>query len=196
VPSQQLAIGTLATLSPIKGQHHMVEAAALLSDEFPGLRIVLAGAATVDDPGYPQELRELASALGIGDRLELPGFVADVATILARLTVFVNATYRARRNFGREGLAAAMVEASWVGLPVVTTRGGGSAEGMKDGLTGTLTDPDDPPALAAAIAPYLRDRELAVSTGEAGRRFAREHFSPEALVPRLFDVLERAASTR
>ena len=195
-PSQRLAVGTLATLSPIKGQHHILEAAALLSDEFPDLQIVLAGAPTSDDPGYVQELRELAGGLGIGDRLELPGFVADVTTVLARLTVFVNATFRDQRGFGLEGLGAAMVEASWAGLPVVATRGGGSPEGMKDGLTGTLADPDDPPALAAAIAPYLRDRELARRTGEAGRRFARDHFSPEVLVPRLFEALERAASTR
>jgi len=195
-PSERLAVGTLATLSPIKGQHHIVEAAALLADEFPDLRIVLAGAPTADDPGYAQELRELASGLGIGNRLELPGFVADVGAVLARLTVFVNATFRDERGFGMEGLSGAMLEASWAGLPVVATRGGGTPEGVRDGLTGTLADPGDPPALAAAIAPYLRDRELALRTGEAGRRFARAQFSPEALAPRLFEALERAASTR
>jgi len=173
-PSERLAVGTLATLSPIKGQHHIVEAAALLADEFPDLRIVLAGAPTADDPGYPQ----------------------DVGAVLARLTVFVNATFRDERGFGMEGLSGAMLEASWAGLPVVATRGGGTPEGVKDGLTGTLADPGDPPALAAAIAPYLRDRELALRTGEAGRRFAREQFSPKGLAARLFEALERAASAR
>jgi glycosyltransferase involved in cell wall biosynthesis len=195
-PSERLAIGTLATLSPIKGQHHIVEAAALLSDEFPDLQVVLAGAPTADDPGYAQELRESAVRLGIGERLELRGFVAEVGTVLARLTVFVNATSRGERGFGMEGLSGAMLEASWAGLPVVATRGGGTPEGIRDGVTGTLADPDNPPALAAAIAPYLRDRELARRTGEAGRRFAREHFSPESLAARLFEALEQAASRR
>src|SRR5438128_3285656 len=195
-PSERLAIGTLATLSPIKGQRHIVEAAALLSEEFPDLRIVLAGAPTLDDPGYPQELRELAGGLGIGNRLELLDFVADVSTVLARLTVFVNAPFRDERGFGMEGLSGAMLEASWAGLPVGSTSGGGQREGLRDGVTGTLANPADPPALAAAIAPYLRDRELARKTGEAGRRFARERFSPEVLAPRLFAALEQVASTR
>src|SRR5439155_24328898 len=107
-PSERPAIGTLATLSPIKGQHHIVEAAALLSDEFPDLQVVLAGAPTRDDPGYAQELRELADGLGMGGRLQLLGFVVDVSSVLARMTVFVNATFRDQRGFGREGLGGAM----------------------------------------------------------------------------------------
>jgi glycosyltransferase involved in cell wall biosynthesis len=192
-PSEQPSIGTLATLTPIKGQRHIVEAAGLLSREFPDLRVVLAGAPSGDHPGYPQELRELAAGLGIGERLELPGFVAEVGEVLRRLTVFVNATYRDERGFGWEGLGGAMLEASWAGLPVVATRGGGTPEGMQDGITGTLVDPADPRALATAIATYLRDRELARSTGEAGRRFVRERFAPEVLAGRLFRVLEESA---
>jgi glycosyltransferase involved in cell wall biosynthesis len=193
-PSERPAIGTLATLSPIKGQHHIIEAAALLSEEFHDLRVVLAGAPTADDPGYPQELRDLASRLGIANRFELGGFVADVSEVLERLTVFVNATFRGQRGFGREGLSGAMLEASWAGLPVVATSGGGSHEGMRDGVTGTLCEPANPTALAAAVAPYLRDRELARRTGEAGRRFTREQFSPEAITPRLYQALARAAA--
>jgi phosphatidylinositol alpha-1,6-mannosyltransferase len=162
----------------------------------PDLRVVLAGASTADHPDYPRELRELASSLGLGERVGLPGFVANVAEILSRLTVFVNATCRGERGFGREGLGAAMLEASWAGLPVVATRGGGSHEGMQDGATGTLAEPANPRALAAAIRPYLRDRELAVRTGEAGRCFTRERFLPDVLAPRLFTALEAAARPR
>ena len=57
---------------------------------------------------------------------------------------------------------------------------------MRDGLTGTLVDPADPPGLARAIAPYLRDPELAKATGQAGRRFARAHLPPGELSLQLF----------
>lgn len=190
---EPLAIGTLATLVPIKGQAHIMEAAAILSREFPQLRVVLAGAASPDFPAYPAELRRLATRLGLTERLELNGFVEDVTGVLARLTVFVNATWRDERGFGLEGLGASTLEASWVGLPVVATRGGGSAEAVLDGVTGTLVEPGDPPALAAAIAPYLRDVELARRTGEAGRRFTRERFAPQPAADRLFAALSRAA---
>jgi glycosyltransferase involved in cell wall biosynthesis len=185
------AIGTLASLTPIKGQRDIVEAAGLLSEEFPDLRVLLAGAPTFKHPGFPDELRRLADSVGVGDRLELSGFVEDVSEILGRLTVFVNATYRDGRGFGGEGLGNATVEAGWVGLPVVATRGGGSPEAMQDGLTGTLVEPADPADLARGIAPYLRDPHLARRAGENGRRYTRERFAPEATVPRLFGVLAR-----
>jgi glycosyltransferase involved in cell wall biosynthesis len=191
-PAEQPAIGTLATLTPIKGQRHIVEAAGLLLGEFPRLRVVLAGGIAPNHPDYPGELRALAEEVGLGEGLELTGFIEDVDAILRRLTVFVNATYRDEHGFGWEGLSGAMLEASWAGLPVVATRGGGTAEGLEDGVSGTLVEPGDPAALAAAIAPYLRDRELACRTGEAGRRFTRERFAPRVAAARLFGALEEA----
>jgi glycosyltransferase involved in cell wall biosynthesis len=186
---RQLTIGTAATLTPIKGQRHIIEAAGILSKEFPQLRVILAGAPSPDYPGYPDELRRLAEGLGVGSRLELTGFVEDVVKVLSRLTVFLNATYRDSHGFGWEGLSGAMLEASWAGLPVVASRGGGTPEGLHDGVTGTLVAPQDPAGMARAIAPYLRDPGLAVSTGEAGWRFARERFAPEVCAARLFQAL-------
>ena len=186
-------IGTLASLIPIKGQRHIIEAAALLAEEFPRIRVLLAGSASPDYPDYPDELRRLADSVGIGDGLELVGFVEDVTEVLGELSVFVNATYRAERHFGREGLGSSMLEASWAGLPVVATRGGGSPEGLRDGQTGTLVDPANPAELAAAAARYLRDPQLARATGAAGRRFTRERFAPQTLAARLFDALREVA---
>jgi glycosyltransferase involved in cell wall biosynthesis len=191
VPNVQVpTIGTLATLTPIKGQRHIIEAAGALLSEFPRLQVVLAGGPASNHPDYQHELRQLADTLGVGDRLELTGFVDDVTKVLGRLTVFVNATYRDEQGFGWEGLSGAMLEASWAGLPVVATRGGGTAEGLQDGVSGTLVDPADPVGLARAIAPYLRDGELARSTGMAGRRFTRERFAPGIAAARLFEALE------
>jgi hypothetical protein len=191
--SHQPAIGTLGTLTPIKGQRYLIEAAAMLSGEFPRLRVLLAGGPSPDYPGYGAELRELGNAVGLGERLELTGFVEDVRETLGRLTVFVNATYRDERGFGREGLSGAMLEASWAGLPVVATRGGGTAEGVLDGLTGVLVEPRDPASIARAVAPYLHDHRLALAAGEAGARFTRERFSPEVSADRLFVALAGAA---
>jgi glycosyltransferase involved in cell wall biosynthesis len=190
VPNQrQPTIGTTATLTPIKGQRHIIEAASLLSAEFPQLRVVLAGAGSPDYPDFAQELRRLAVELGVAERVELTGFVEDVAGILGQMTVFVNATYRDERGFGWEGLSGAMLEASWVGLPVVATNGGGTPEGVQDGVTGTLVPPAEPAAMARAIAPYLRDPELARAAGDAGARFARERFAVEVGATRLFRAL-------
>jgi glycosyltransferase involved in cell wall biosynthesis len=185
------AIGTLARLVPYKGQDRIVRAAALLAPEFPSLRVVLAGTPEPQYPDYPDRLRALAHETGLGERVEMPGFVRPV-DVLPRLTVFVNATYRDEEGFGLEGLSGAMLEASWAGVPVVATRAGGTAEGVLDGRTGTLVDEADPELLARAIAPYLRDPELAAATGRAGMEFARASFAPETASKRLFELLASA----
>jgi glycosyltransferase involved in cell wall biosynthesis len=185
-------IGTLARLVPYKGHHHIIEAAALLQAEFPGLRVVLAGSEAPEYPGYRDFLVELAEARGLAASLELPGF-KEAGEVLTRLTVFANATHRDEDGFGLEGLSGAMLEASWAGVPVVATRGGGTVEGLIDGETGTLVEDGGPTELADAIRPYLKDPELAARAGAAGRRFARERFAPDAASRRLFGLLAQAA---
>jgi phosphatidylinositol alpha-1,6-mannosyltransferase len=181
-------IGTLGRLVPYKGHHLIIEATALLRDEFPAVRALLAGGEAPQYPGYPAELEALADRLGVAGSVELAGHV-DAAELLERLSVFVNATYRDEQGFGLEGLSGAMLEASSAGLPVVATRGGGTAEGLRDGETGTLVERPDAAALAAAIRPYLADPGLARRTGEAGRRFVEDTFAPEAVSARLWHAL-------
>jgi len=182
-------IGTLARLVPYKGLHHIIRAGGLLAQEFPALRVVLAGAPVLEFPEYPSQLRALADEVGLSQRVELPGHVAEVSSVLERLTVFVSATYREGR-FGLEGLGAGILEASYVGLPVVVTRAGGSVETLEDGRTGTLVDAPDPALLAEAIAPYLRDPHHAARAGAAGRRFARAGgIEPVAAAATLFGLL-------
>lgn len=187
-------IGTVARLVPYKGIHHMIRAAALLTGEFPDLRVVIAGGPMGEYPDYPASLEALAGDLGIGDRVELLGHVHDVASVYERLGVFLSATYLDDEGFGLEGLGAGILEASWARRPVVVARAGGSVEALEDGVTGTLVAGADPALLAEATRPYLRDAELARRTGEAGRKFALNRgIEPEEASARMFDLLSRAA---
>jgi glycosyltransferase involved in cell wall biosynthesis len=186
-------IGTLGRLVPYKGHHHIVRAAALLRGEFPDLRVVLAGAPAAEYPDYPDALTRLAREMGLEAHIDMPGHVPP-EDVLPRITVFVNATYRDEEGFGLEGLSGAMLEAGWVGVPVVAVRGGGTGEGVRDGETGTLVDSADPALLAGAVAPYLRDRELARQTGVAARSFVRSTFAPDRGAERLFAMLSIVAS--
>lgn len=185
-------IGTVGRLVPYKGHDRILRAAALVAREVPGVRVVLAGGAAPEAPGHGDELRRLADELGLADRLEMPGFV-PAEGVLEGLSVFVTATYRDANGFGFEGLSGAMLEAGWAGVPVVAARGGGTAEGLVDGVTGTLVDHAEPELLAAAMLPYLTDRELAARTAGAARAHVRERHAPDALAARLFAALASAA---
>jgi glycosyltransferase involved in cell wall biosynthesis len=189
-------IGSVGRLVPYKGHHHVIEAAGRLRRSFPEVEVVIAGGPAREAPGHGEALLSSAREWGMEDRVRFLGHVERIEDVLSRLTVFVIATYRDELGFGHEGLSGAMLEASWAALPVVATRGGGTPEGVRDGVTGTLVDPEDPSGLAHAIGGYLADPALARAAGAEGAEFARAHCRPDALAARLFTDLAAVAERR
>ena len=64
-----------------------------------------------------------------------------------------------------------------MGLPCIGTNIGGTIETIDQGETGLLVPPDDPEAIANAIAALASDPSLRESMGCKGRIRARELFS-------------------
>jgi len=63
------------------------------------------------------------------------------------------------------------------GAPIVTTRVGAMPEVIRHRETGLVVEPDDPPALAAAIRELLHDRALARRLGDAAAHDAATRYS-------------------
>jgi len=69
-----------------------------------------------------------------------------------------------------------VLEASAMGVPVVTTNVRGCREAVEDGKTGIIVPVRDSSCLAEAIQTILTDPDLARRMGEAGRRKALAEF--------------------
>jgi len=129
-------------LVPEKGFHHLVDAFERLGDKSLRLRVVGAG---------PEEkrLRDYARRLKVGDRVELPGYVADIRPMLREARLFVLSSLF-------EGYAAVIVEALAAGLPVVATDCTPAVEELLgDPMVGRAVPIGDPVAMAAAIEAIL-----------------------------------------
>jgi glycosyltransferase involved in cell wall biosynthesis len=189
-------IGSVGQLHPVKGHHDVIAAGALLKKEFPTLRVVIAGGRHPAFPGYPEQLRRIAGQLGLAASVELTGHVGRIEEVYERLTVLVSGTHPYGGGVGPEGLGAAIAEASWSGLPVVATLGGGTSEVVEHGFTGRLVPPREPTEMANAVAQYLRDPAAARIVGEAGAELARLRFRPEPLANALFSSLGQVATKR
>jgi glycosyltransferase involved in cell wall biosynthesis len=176
-------VGMVGRLGWKKGYEHALEAFALLRERFPGLRVDIVG-----EGDLRSELEGRIGRLGLDDTVQLLGQRSDVPAQLERFDCFALSSVI-------EGMPNALLEAMAMGLPVVTTSAGGSAEVVEDGVSGLVVPPANPAALAEAVGRILGDRALATRFGEAAERRVRDHYSLEAML-RLMDALYRRELAR
>jgi glycosyltransferase involved in cell wall biosynthesis len=153
------AVGHMGAFTHEKGQD--VAVAAVNLSEMPSLRLILAG----DGP--------LRASINAGPRVRLPGYVEDKRTLLLALDLFVMPSRS-------EAWGLAALEAMSYGVPVIASAVGGLQEIIEDNVSGWLVPPDDPAALAKAIA---EARALVGSFGVRARERAGK-FSLEETVRR------------
>jgi len=84
-------------------------------------------------------------------------------------------------SVGGESFGIPAVEAMATGLAVVASRVGGLTEIVEDGVTGQLTEPENPSALAQSLLRLIDDSTLAQKMGCAGRQRAKQLFSWRAI---------------
>lgn len=166
-------IGLIGRISPWKGQHVFLRAAALVRERFPETCFQIIGAALFDEQAYEREIRSLARDLGLEDNVEFLGFREDVPELVASLDVIVHASTSA------EPFGQVIVEGMVAGKPVIATDGGGPREIVVPGETGLLIPMGNAEAMAEAITFLLEHPETAGEMGRCGQARAIEFFSIE-----------------
>ena len=96
----------------------------------------------------------------------------------------------------QEGFGIVFVEAAAAGVPQVAGDSGGAAEAVLDGETGlVVAHPEDPEAVAIALARLLDDPGLRCRLGAEARRRAEREFTYDLLAARLGAGLRALASS-
>ena len=175
----RLVIAT-GRLVPYKGFDVLIEA----------LRRVDATAIIVGEGPLRHDLLRLAQQRGVADRLILAGRLSrdDLKVHLHAARLYAFPSVGAAEAFG-----IVQLEAMAVGLPIVNTNlPTGVPHVARHGLEALTVPPNDPAALAAAIAQLLDDRALAQRLGAAGRRRATTEYDLQNFVKRIEDVYDQA----
>jgi glycosyltransferase involved in cell wall biosynthesis len=182
-------VALVGRLSPRKGTDVAVEAVARLRAEGRDVRLQLCGSVFPGYEWFEAELRARADQPDLSGAVEFAGYTAPTWPALAGADV-VLVPSRAE-PFGNTA-----VEAQLAARPVVASAVQGLREIVTSGETGLLVPPDDPAALARAVATLLDDPALARSLAVAGQESALRRFSPDRYRAAVTAVVDRVASTR
>jgi glycosyltransferase involved in cell wall biosynthesis len=165
-----------------KGQHVAIRAFSLLAKQFPEARLVLVGGAGgTGDQNYFDGCRALAGELGVADRIDFWGYIPDPE----RAFLAADVALMCSRS---EAMGRVTAEAMAACRPVIGFDAGGTSELIAAGHTGLLYR-GGAEALAACMAKYASDPELAAKHGEAGWHVARARHSIEAYAAIIAAVL-------
>jgi len=167
----------VGSLIPRKGANYLIDAMPAVFAALPGYRLVMLG----DGPDE-NALRQQAAALGIADRIDMPGFLPqeDVLAAMRRARLFVLPSLE-------EGLGVVLLEALSCGTPIVAS----AVDGIVDVVTqevGRLVPPAQPGALAEAITAILSDDPGWQVMSRAARIRAEEAYDWDIIAARLIDI--------
>jgi glycosyltransferase involved in cell wall biosynthesis len=175
-------VGTVCIIREEKALDVLIGAAKLLMEDFPHLRVLIAG------PGPDRaRVEAVTERLGLSDRVHMVGARTDVPDVLAAIDIAVICS-------DYEGSPRSVLEFMDAGKPIVATGVGGIPEVIQNGTHGVLVPPRDEAALAAALSGLLRDRERASELGARARDRCRRELSLDRTVESLQDLYEELHS--
>jgi glycosyltransferase EpsD len=148
-----------------KNQQFLIQALALLQEEVPRARLLLAG-----DGRLLESCRELAQQLGVVEKVDFLGYRNDIDQILPLCDIAVASSQR-------EGLPVNIMEAMACGLPIIASDNRGHRELIHNHENGWIITPNDKAAMSNRINILAHNNELRYKLGMSGRELIRRRYS-------------------
>ncbi len=187
VAPDNVIIGNVGRLVPMKGQEFLLRGFAGVAQEFPKAVLFIVG-----DGELMGKLKALAEELRIGPRTIFAGFRDDLTPVYSAFDIYVHSSIEG----GGETFPFAVLQALAEELPVVVTKVGDVSEMVDEGVNGFVVPDSDPAIIGASIARLLGDRSLQKQMAEGSyRRFLRL-FTREKMVDEIERVYNRVWGAR
>lgn len=183
---EELMVVCVANHRPEKDYNNLLQAISTLRAtadcalDAPKIRIVAAGSGPLLDQN-----RARVTELGLDTNVQLLGHRGDVAVLLAAADGFLLASRH-------EGLPVALMEATKVGLPIISTAVGGIPDVLSGDAGALLVPPGDPRALSEALRSFGSDSDLRGRMSTASLK-ASDQFDGQFAVDLQEELYERMA---
>lgn len=187
VEDGETVISIVARLEEVKGHKYFIEAAKMLLDEGRNLKFFIAGTGSCE-----AELKQMAAAMGVSDRVIFTGFIQDVDRLMRMTDIQVNASY------GTEATSLALLEGMSIGVPAVVSDFGGNPGVIKNGLNGLVVAKENSAALKAGIEELLSDKALYDKLSEGSKEIFEKEFTSARMTENTekfyFEIMEGSRS--
>lgn len=150
-----LTLGRLDAKERYKGFDPVLEVLPTLQDKLPNLVYLIAG-----DGNDLSRLKAKAQALGLSNHVIFTGYVPETE----KVDYYRLADVYVMPSKG-EGFGIVFLEAMACGIPVIGSTVDGSREALRQGMIGSLVDPDDAQAIQTAILEALQKPKGIVPPG-------------------------------
>ena len=158
---EELVVGSVGRLVKGKGFEDFLEAASIVLKKKNNIKFFIVGSSAESESNYELKLHTLVQKYNIQKNVIFTGWRNDVAKLINRFDVCVQA------SSSPEGLGTTLIEASALSKPIVATKVSGFEEIVEAGKTGILVPPHNPYKLAESILTLLENKQLATKMGEA-----------------------------
>jgi len=180
---------TVSRIDPGKGLHYLIEAARIVVEKIPNVKIIIKGSAGPDaslsEKKYALELKRLIHNCNLQEHVKILRFsqYSEIPKYMSASDVFVLSSLS-------EGLGIVILEALATGVPVIASRVGGVPDILTSGANGLMVEPKDVEGLAEAILKVLTDdklKKLLIEGGLATIRRLREDELEKLLSKLMFE---------
>ncbi len=185
VDRENVCIGSIGNLDPVKGFDVLIRAATIVKRQRPDVNFRIVGEDRARDGRNETELRDLITFLNLNDTVELSGWSNDIRDVMAGFDIFVSASRS-------ESFGFVIAEAMLSGLPVIATETEGAKELISDHSLGQLLPIDSPERLGEAILDLLNDKQKREQLTKYGRDHVKNKFSLQRMVDETEAIYKQA----
>ncbi len=175
LPETALLVLFVGSLSPEKRLDRLLRVFRKVRSAVPESFLAIAG----EGPGGGEAERQAADS-GLVGCVRFLGVREDIPDLMNAADVLVLTS-------DTEGVPGVILEAGFMGLPVVATRVGGVEERVIEGETGKLVEPGNEKDLVSALVQLLTDRGLRQRVGARAKQHARERYTMDRTARQYID---------
>lgn len=176
IPQSARVVGSVFRFWAEKRPMLWLEVASQIARQFSDVHFLIVG----EGPLRPQ-MEKFIQRNGLIRRVHLPGARPDVVPALSAMDIFLLTS-----EF--EGTPNVVLEAQWLGLPIVATDSGGTRESFADGETGLLATQADPAEIAKLVATLLYNESLVKAYAQKGREFVASKFGVTRMIQETLNI--------